>query len=262
MAGDAAFPRYRILYALVGFLLGTGAPLGALGIRLLAGNIHPGAEIRAHLFYYAYELFGTCVLFAAGGFFMGLRADRLLAGRGRFRDLASHDDMTGLPNRRIFRERYARVVSRSHRFHEPISLLLIDVDGLKEINDRWGHMAGNAALRHVARLVRDRKRTEDLAARWGGDEFVLLLPGADADAAERVAGEVVRAAARSPLKSPPTTVTVTIGVATGVAPSPAHDFFSAADRALYEGKAAGRNRYRLWPTGNDPARDPGATSDG
>ncbi len=241
--------RYRIGYALLGTALGTGAPLGALAIRLASGTVHPGVEVRAHLFYYAYELVGTCLIFGLAGFFAGRRVDRLRAGRERFRELAGQDDLTGLPNRRTFREHYARVVSRSYRFREPISILLVDVDRLKEINDRWGHMAGNAALVHVARLLRDRKRTEDLAARWGGDEFVLLLPGADDAAAVRVARAILRAAEKAILKSPPITVTVTIGIASGVAPSPSHDYFEAADAALYEGKQAGRNQLRLRTTG-------------
>jgi len=255
MAENARIPRvrYRILYAFVGILLGTGAPLGALLIRYLTGTLRADEEIRAHLFYYAYELVATCLLFAVAGFFMGLRADRLRAGRDRFRELAAHDDLTGLPNRRLFGERYARVVARSHSFGEPLSLLLVDVDGLKEINDRSGHLAGNRALQHVARLLRDRKRAEDLAARWGGDEFVLLLPGADASAAERVAREIVQAARGADLEAPLGAVTVTIGVATGIAPSPEHDFFAVADRALYEGKAAGRNRFRVVPTGTGAA---------
>lgn len=252
--------RNRILYPLFGVVLATGAPLGALAIRILTGGVHPGAEVSGHLFYYAYELLGTALLFGVAGFIAGTRADRLRAGRERFRELAGRDDLTGLPNRRLFREHYARVVARSHRFREPVSLLLVDVDGLKEINDRWGHMAGNAALRHVARVVRDRKRTEDLAARWGGDEFVLLLPGADVAAAERVAREILRTAEKTVLRAPPTAVTVTIGIATGVASSAQHDFFLAADRALYEGKTAGRNQYRVSLTGDPPGQGPGQRS--
>ena len=251
--------HYRVLYALLGVALGTGAPLGALAIRLAAGAISAGAEVRAHLFYYAYELVGTCVVFSAAGFFVGRRTDRLRAGRERFRELAGRDDLTGLPNRRAFEERYARVVSRSYRYGEPVSLLIVDVDGLKEINDRQGHLAGSAALRHVARIVRERKRTEDLAARWGGDEFVLLLPGADAPAAERVAAAIVQASERNPPKGIGRPVTVTIGIASGVARSPGHDFFAPADRALYDGKAAGRSRYRIRRL-DDPAADPGRTS--
>jgi len=252
--------RNRILYPFLGVLLATGAPLGALAIRLATGSVAAGIEVRNHLFYYLYELFGSAVVFAIAGFFAGRRADRLRAGRERFRELAGRDDLTGLPNRRRFREHYARVTARSYRFSEPVALLLVDVDGLKDINDRWGHMAGNAALRHVARIVRERKRTEDLAARWGGDEFVLLLPGADAPAAERVAGDILRAAERSVLKGPPSRVTVTIGIAAGVAASPRHDFFAAADRALYEGKKAGRNQYRIVPTGVSSREDPGRRS--
>ncbi|HET9796047.1 MAG TPA: GGDEF domain-containing protein [Thermoanaerobaculia bacterium] len=252
--------RYRFLYAFAGVVLATGAPLGALAIRLATGSVAPGIEVRNHFFYYVYELFGTAVVFGTAGFFAGRRADRLQAGRERFRELAGRDDLTGLPNRRLFREHYGRVAARSHRFGEPVSLLLVDVDGLKEINDRWGHMAGNAVLRHVARIVREKKRTEDLAARWGGDEFVLLLPGADASAAERVAGDILRAAERSALKAPPTTVTVTIGIGSGIAASPEHDFFAAADRALYEGKAAGRNQYRVVRSDLPPPEGPDRSS--
>jgi diguanylate cyclase (GGDEF)-like protein len=197
------------------------------------------------------------VVFGIAGFAAGLRADRLRTGRERFRELAGHDDLTGLPNRRLFQEHYARVAARSYRFGEPVSLLLVDVDGLKSINDRWGHMAGNAALRQVARIVRERKRAEDLAARWGGDEFVLLLPGADVPAAERVAREILRSAERSVMKNPPTAVTVTIGIASGIAAFPEHDFFAAADRALYEGKTAGRNQYRVTPAGLPSRNAPG-----
>jgi diguanylate cyclase (GGDEF)-like protein len=252
--------RYRLLYPVLGVLLSTGAPLGALAIRLATGSVSPGNEVKIHLFYYVYELLGTAAVFGIAGFFAGRRADRLRAGRERFRALAGRDDLTGLANRRLFREHHARVAARSYRFGEPVSLLLVDVDGLKEINDRWGHAAGNAALLHVAGLVRERKRTEDLAARWGGDEFVLLLPGAEAAAAERVAREILEAAEGSVLKTPPGKVTVTIGIASGVAASPGHDFFAAADRALYEGKAAGRNRYRIVATGMPSRRDPGRFS--
>jgi diguanylate cyclase (GGDEF)-like protein len=201
--------RYRILYAFVGVLLGTGALLGALLIRRLTGTFQPGDEIRAHLFYYAYELITTCLLFATAGFFAGLRGPAR-AGRDRS-ELAARDDLTGLRTAGSSASVHARRVALSHRFRQPLSILLIDVDGLKDINDRWGHMAGNAALRHVAHLVREQKRTEDLAARWGGDEFVLLLPGADASSAERVAREIVQAAQRSTLKTPPGPVTVRSG---------------------------------------------------
>ncbi|HEY7368703.1 MAG TPA: GGDEF domain-containing protein, partial [Thermoanaerobaculia bacterium] len=129
---------------------------------------------------------------------------------------------------------------------EPVSLLLIDLDSLKSVNDRWGHQVGSASLRHIARLVRESKRSDDLAARWGGDEFTILMPGADENAAARLAREIVEKVRVSPVEHQGATypVTVTIGVATAIAPPPDFNIFGLADRALYEGKFAGRNQFR------------------
>jgi len=240
--------RYTVLYTLFGIASGTGAPLGALLIRLASGTVSSAAEIRAHLFYYLYELVGTCLVFGIGGFFAGRRADRLAASREEFQRLAVHDELTGLSNQRAFEQRYRRAIGRSFRFGEPLSLLLIDIDGLKTINDRWGHAVGSEALRHVARILETEKRADDMAARWGGDEFVLLMPGADVSAAQRLAEGILKRTRSSQLKSTPLRVGVTIGIVSEVASSPEHDFFGAADRALYEGKAAGRDTSRIHPS--------------
>ena len=245
--------RHTVLYTLIGVASGTGAPLGALLIRLATGTVNSGAEVRAHLFHYVYELVGTCLVFGIGGFVAGRRVDRLEASERKFRDLADHDELTGLANRRSFEQSYRRAVARSLRFGEPISLLLVDIDGLKEINDRMGHSVGSEALRHVARILDGEKRADDLAARWGGDEFVLLMPGAEETAAQRVAERILHRTRTSMLESAPVSVTVTIGIASDVAGSADHDLFGAADRALYSGKAAGRNTSST----QSAARSPG-----
>src|SRR5450830_1450397 len=139
--------RYRILYTLVGIASGTGAPLGALLIRLATGAVSLAAEIRTHLFYYVYELIGSCLVFGIAGFIAGRRADRFAASEEEFRQLAIHDELTGLSNQRAFEQRYRRAIGRSFRFREPLSLLLVDIDGLKAINDQWGHAVGSEALR-------------------------------------------------------------------------------------------------------------------
>lgn len=230
-------------YAFLGALLGVGAPAGALALRLLGGVADPLAELRTNVFFYQYELLGSCLVFGSAGFLVGRRADLLRRGRDRYRDLSERDSLTGLANARTFLGRYRRAVEHAARFREPISLLVIDVDRLKSINDTFGHAFGSAALLHVARVLAECKRDDDMAARWGGDEFALLMPGADAAAAQRQAEAILERLRREPLShgADRRSVSVTIGVATG-AGAIDENLFESADRALYEGKRAGRDR--------------------
>jgi diguanylate cyclase (GGDEF)-like protein len=118
------------------------------------------------------------------------------------------------------------------------------VDRLKEANDTFGHAFGSAVLLHVAEVVSRAKREDDMAARWGGDEFALLMPGAEARSARERAEAIEGALRRAPLRHGETVapVSVTIGVATraGDAAPEEEDLFESADRALYEGKRVGR----------------------
>ena len=194
-------------------------------------------------------LFGTCLVFGYMGFLAGRRADRLRESRDRFHRLSERDDVTDLPNARAFDEHLRRALEHSGQFREPLSLLIVDVDSLKGINDRWGHAVGSATLRHVARMLFECKREDDFAARWGGDEFTILMPGADSNAAARLAQSVVERLRANPvlLKGESYPVTVTVGYATLRGPGTGSDLFVRADRALYEGKLRGRNQYRAAP---------------
>ncbi len=244
------FRRLRSLAArdaLIGSLLGIGAPAGALLARWCLGARDPARELRENAFFYFYELLGTSAAFGVAGYREGRRADSLRRGRDRFRLLAERDELTELPNKRSFQTHFRRVAARSRRYAEPAALLFIDVDDLKTINDRLGHPAGNAALRHVAEALRQSKREEDMAARWGGDEFALLMPGAGREAAARVAESILHRLNTRPasLEGSPVFVTVTIGIAIGSSLANPEDFFQGADEALYSGKAAGRNCVRF-----------------
>jgi diguanylate cyclase (GGDEF)-like protein len=223
-------------YTLGGALLGLGAPAGALLIRVLGGAT-PAAELRAHAFFYIYELVGTCLVFSTVGFLAGRRADRFRKGRDLYRELSEHDPLTNLVNARAFWSRYERAVEHAERFREPLSLLLLDIDGLKAINDELGHAFGSAALRHVGRVLQESKRAEDTAARWGGDEFGILMVGAGREAARRQSEAIRERLGREPVRveGRERPVAVTIGAATAEGGEPA-DLFEAADRALYEGK--------------------------
>jgi len=227
---------HALRYSLGGALLGLGAPAGALLIRILGGAV-PEVELRAHGFFYVYELLGTCLVFSTVGFFAGRRADRFRRGRDLYRELSEHDPLTNLVNARAFWSRYERAVEHAARFREPLSLLLIDIDGLKTINDELGHAFGSEALRHVGRVLEESKRAEDTAARWGGDEFGILMVGAGKDAARRQSEAIQERLWREPVRveGRERPVSVTIGTATAEGGEP-RDLFAAADRALYDGK--------------------------
>lgn len=231
-------------YAALGTVLGVGAPAGALGLRVLGGARLP-AELRDNAFFYLYDLVGTCLVFAIAGFLTGRRADWLRSGRDRYRSLSELDSLTNLVNSRTFHRHYERALAHAARFGEPLSLLLIDVDQLKALNDELGHSFGSAALLHVGKVLESTKRASDVAARWGGDEFALLMSGAGAEAADRQARAILERLRAEPVRvdGRERVVSATIGVATSIAGS-GEDLFEVADRALYAGKRAGRGQVR------------------
>ncbi len=236
----------RSTYLVIGLLLGVGAPIGAFVTRVIlfeSVRSAPLADLRANRFFYLYQLIGSCAVFAIAGYAAGDRAERLRRAEAFYQTLSEHDPLTGLFNERAFRNRYERATERALRTGQPLSLLLIDVDHLKKINDLHGHGAGNEALLHIGNALRVAKRADDAAARWGGDEFAILLVGGDASAARRVSNNVlarVRAAA-IPVDRAEIPVTVTIGACTATRMKENDDLFAAADRALYDGKHAGRD---------------------
>jgi diguanylate cyclase (GGDEF)-like protein len=164
-----------------------------------------------------------------------------------YRKLASTDPLTGLPNRRFFDEYAALEFHRFVRFGEPVSFLMLDLDGFKAINDRYGHAAGDEVLRQVAELFRSATRSADLFARYGGEEFVALLPETDEANALSVA-EKLRAAVegmRIKAGSRRIPVTISIGVAAMRPGDASLDAVTArADEALYRAKREGRNCVR------------------
>jgi len=160
--------------------------------------------------------------------------------------LASHDSLTGLPNRRVFMDRLELALARARRGGEPIALLFVDLDRFKEVNDHAGHAAGDALLRTVAQRMRGAVREADTVARMGGDEFLVLLDGAaDSIAAGQVAQKLLDGLAQPvPYGGESLTIEASIGVS--LCPrdgTTAGEIIAAADRAMYRAKAEGRNRY-------------------
>jgi diguanylate cyclase (GGDEF)-like protein len=159
--------------------------------------------------------------------------------------LATTDGMTGLHNRRQFMKLAEAEWGRFQRHGRPLSLLMLDVDYFKSINDRFGHYVGDQVVAQIAALCREGRRVSDVVARIGGEEFALLLPETTAQAAYAVAERLRRDVEVSPLLSNGNglAVTVSIGVAeAGPGMSGIIGLMKDSDRALYEAKGAGRNR--------------------
>lgn len=182
--------------------------------------------------------------------------ERLMDSRRQMEVLAMHDTLTGLFNRRAIQDRALAELNRLARgaTGARLSVILLDIDRFKHINDNHGHEAGDRALRLVADLLAQQLRSYDFVGRWGGEEFLLLLPGAGAAeacaAAERIRDGLAQTVV--PLEGGGVTLTASLGVATlGVAacgPAPGGGepwldrLMRAADQALYQAKHAGRNR--------------------
>ncbi|MDP9045980.1 MAG: sensor domain-containing diguanylate cyclase [Pseudomonadota bacterium] len=159
------------------------------------------------------------------------------------------DHLTGLVNRRAFFEACELELLRWHRAPRPLSLVLIDADHFKRINDTFGHASGDAVLRHLAVGLAGTFRAMDVVARLGGEEFVVLLPGSDELAATAVAQRLCDGIAARPVTVEGVEVryTVSVGVATMDAAIPnVEAFIARADRAMYAAKAGGRNRVERW----------------
>jgi diguanylate cyclase (GGDEF)-like protein len=232
-----------VRFALLGLALAAGAPAGLLALRCALGRASLAAlaeEWRRDALTYSYVTVSTALVFTCFGAALGRAADRLSR-------LASRDGLTGLLNRAGMRERIADEMRRQRRFPAPLSLLLMDVDRMKEINDTHGHAAGDEALRRVARAVDGSRRGMDAAGRWGGDEFLVLAPATDFGDAVVLASRIRRAIAERK-GAPP--VSVSIGVATlpaSVESPPIEELLQAADDALYEAKHAGGDQVAARP---------------
>ena len=188
---------------------------------------------------------------------VGLVTSRLVQDAQRLRALASTDDLTGLHNLRSFEAHLASIVNAARATATPVSLIVLDVDRLKSLNDRYGHLAGSEAVREVGRIIAETVPDNAVACRYGGDEFVIALPGRDESHAKQIAGSLRhRVHAVAPtlagIAFPAGTLSISVGVASrmlfrGVRRSPGGDveggeaLFRSADAALYVAKNCGRN---------------------
>src|SRR5436305_13205650 len=175
---------------------------------------------------------------------LALRAGPAIENARRFREarqLADLDALTGLHNRRYFHEALARECARAHRYERKLALIVFDLDDFKDVNDRIGHLAGDAVLAEAAERVRDVVRTADIACRVGGDEFAAILPESTLDDADQLYRRILHAVSARPLGQ-----AGKLYLSAGVAELRPEDdpvsFFQRADDALYRAKEGGKGR--------------------
>jgi diguanylate cyclase (GGDEF)-like protein len=184
------------------------------------------------------------------------RAERTEA---ELRYLADHDSLTGLLDRRRFRSELDQYVSFTARYGGQGAVMIVDIDGLKAINDSLGHHAGDNLIRQVAATMRERVRTTDIVARLSGDEFAILMPQTDTDGALHL-GEDLRAqvaeSARPTPEAEPATISVGITMFGGKGDASAEAVLVAADQAMYRAKEDGRNQIALFRDPEEPHRQP------
>ncbi len=176
--------------------------------------------------------------------------DELRALNAQLTEISVRDGLTGLFNRRHLFERLSLEVERAVRYSQPISCIMIDMDGFKTINDRFGHLVGDELFRRAAEVFRSVPRRVDVVARYGGDEVAMLLPTTALDAAVRVATRVceVMSSRAFRIGVRDLHVTVSAGVSTfdPAAPVAGDELLRRADVALYASKHAGGNRVTVW----------------
>jgi diguanylate cyclase (GGDEF)-like protein len=164
--------------------------------------------------------------------------------------LAAADPLTGLFNRRYFETRITEEIQRARRYGLDLALLMIDADDFKALNDRLGHLVGDRVLKTMADVLRRSVRAFDVCARFGGEEFAIVLPGSDAKSATLSAERIrqrIEAFRFEEGPLPPVHPTISVGVAVLSADASAQDLIGRADRALYRAKAEGKNCVRLAP---------------
>ena len=188
--------------------------------------------------------------------------EQLVSANRSLQFQAAHDPLTGLYNRGAIMGILQNELMRAARERKPVSVILVDIDHFKTINDTLGHAAGDAVLRHAAQKMQSAVRSYDAVGRYGGEEFLIVFPGCPARMAKERA-EQIRLILGEPSSVPSEkTITVSMGVSSATHPSQREELLSSADSALYKAKREGRNRVELAPEArevqaNEAAADAG-----
>ena len=247
-----------LAYSLLGRQLGLVISSGATLLALFAFLYHYGNSREG-----IHPLIVTNVVICLAAIWVAMH----LYERNRerttivLRRMATTDELTGLHNRRQLETVFARLASAADRQHHVLAVIVMDLDHFKQINDRWGHHAGDAVLVHVAKLLRERLRESDWAFRIGGEEFCLFLPMASPDGAAAAAEALRRQIAEHPCDAEGQRIPLSASIGLVLYPDNAGAFeqlLSLADARMYRAKQLGRNRVVGDDAQANPVK-PGAT---
>lgn len=178
------------------------------------------------------------------------RLQQARASKEELERLANFDSLTGLHNRQAILGKLCELINRAKRYKEDFTLIMLDIDHFKRVNDRYGHLTGDEVLEKIATLIRQNIRDTDVAGRYGGEEFIIILPQADLSSA-RVLAERIRSIIESAEMKDSAgnvfAITVSQGLSGWEPGEDAHSLISRADEALYKVKENGRNRVEISP---------------
>lgn len=242
----------RNLYIWFGVFWGMPIPLVTLlyGYRILASSGSGGNPFELlnsplqWLFLLHPVLFG--IIFGILGTVRQEKELKLVDTIGQLSDMAVHDPLTGLKNRRYFAHNFHDECARSHRRNEQLSLLFLDIDYFKRINDEHGHHLGDVALRELGSYLNIQCRPYDTPVRWGGEEFLILLRSTNEAGAILFAERIRAGVALGISQKIPFTFTISIGLAEHKIGDTLEELVDRADQALYHAKQTGRNRVVPW----------------
>lgn len=251
---EPRFPRslpHYVLYPALGVIVGLGSPIGAFVMRYWLADpilkrlwvVH---ELQYNFPFYAYMGVGTVLSFMLFGYALGLRSERqrvhnrILSARIDELHLKSvTDSLTGAYTHGYLHEILELEIQRSLTEKNPLSLLVIDIDDFKKINDTHGHLFGDRVIKETAETISANVRGEDILGRYGGDEFLVIMPGADEHISSNVARRICASIAKNGFQA-----TVSIGATTftGDETQSGKDLIQRADNNLYQAKHDGKNR--------------------
>ena len=228
----------RIAFTIVGAVLALGAPIG----WYVMSNLVTPRPVDALL--YTYLMVSTLIVFASFGGVLGHFFERIRA-------LAVSDPLTGLLNQTSFRQMADVLIEIAIRHKERLAVVMIDIDHFKRVNDQYSHLLGSQAIKEIGTIIKSQVRASDLVARYGGDEFIALLPRTTGAEAKVVAERIRSVVEHSTFRHGSDSVQVTLSFGVGcralpsVGASRLDDIIALADRALYVAKERGRNRVEL-----------------